>query len=125
MTLRSIAFITAAAVLAAGCSSAGGSGSAASSTNASMPSTQGEWRSLVDPSLSAWRGYKSETVPANWRVENGVLTKSVESEDLVSRDEFGDFELAFDWMLDEGGNAGVFYRATEQEEHIYWTGPEY
>ena len=84
------------------------------------------WRSLTpDGSLAAWRGYQSDTVPAGWSVADGVLTKTTGTADLISRDEFGDFELSFDWKLAPGGNAGVFYRGTEEYEHIYWTAPEY
>jgi hypothetical protein len=84
------------------------------------------WRSLLpDGSLAAWRGYQSDTVPAGWSVADGVLTKTTGTGDLVSRDEFGDFELTFDWKLAPGGNAGVFYRGSEEYEHIYWTAPEY
>jgi hypothetical protein len=54
-----------------------------------------------------------------------VLTKTGSAEDLVSRDQFGNFELAFDWKLAPGGNAGVFYRGTEEYDHIYWSAPEY
>jgi hypothetical protein len=92
-----------------------GSSSAASS----------EWRSLIDPSLSAWRGYRQQTLPPVWHVVDGTLTKDVSTNELVSRDEFDDFELVFDWRLEPGGNAGVFYRGTEQEDKIYWTGTEY
>lgn len=84
------------------------------------------WRSLTpDGSLAAWRGYQSDTVPAGWSVAGGVLTKTTGTADLISRDEFGDFELTFDWKLAPGGNAGVFYRGSEEYEHIYWTAPEY
>jgi hypothetical protein len=64
-------------------------------------------------------------VPSGWRIADGTLTKSTSIGDIITRDEFGDFELAFDWMLAPGGNAGVFYRGTEEYDHIYWSGPEY
>ena len=94
-------------------------------TAVSVGSASG-WRSLFDgKSLDAWRGYQTATVPAGWRAENGVLTKNKSVADLVSKDEFGDFELQFEWKLGKGGNAGVFYRGTEEYEHIYWSAPEY
>ena len=83
------------------------------------------WRSLIDPTLSAWRGYKEQSLPGGWTVADGVLSKDGDQHDLLSRDEFGDFELEFDWRLAPGGNSGVFYRATEEYEHVYWSGPEY
>jgi len=86
------------------------------------------WHSLVSgPSLAAdWRGYKSQDVPAGWKVDkDGVLTKEGNSGDLVTRNQYGDFDLEFEWKLAPGGNAGVLYRGTEEYDHIYWTAPEY
>ena len=45
--------------------------------------------------------------------------------DLITKDEYGDFELEWEWKLPPGGNAGVFYRGDESAEKIYWTAPEY
>src|SRR5213079_755306 len=66
-----------------------------------------------------------QTMPAGWRIVDGVLTKSGPVDDIVTRDQFGNFQLALDWMLSPGGNAGVFYRGTEEYDHIYWSAPEY
>jgi hypothetical protein len=83
----------------------------------------GSWRSLND--ASAWRGYKADTVPSRWTFQGGVLSKSRPVADIVSRDEFGDFELELEWKIGEAGNSGIFYRGTEEYDHIYWTAPEY
>jgi 3-keto-disaccharide hydrolase len=84
------------------------------------------WRVLFDGnSLASWRGYKSDAVPAGWRIESGALAKDAQVADIVSRDEFGDFELEMDWKIGEAGNSGIFYRGTEEYDHIYWSAPEY
>jgi hypothetical protein len=84
------------------------------------------WRSLFDgTSTNAWRGYKQQTMPAGWRIVDGVLTKTGPVDDIITKDQFGNFQLAFDWKLSPGGNAGVFYRGTEEYDHIYWSAPEY
>ena len=84
------------------------------------------WRSLFDgSSTSAWRGYRSQTLPTAWRIVDGVLTKTGEVSDIVTKDEFENFELALDWNLSPGGNSGVFYRGTEEYDTIYWSAPEY
>lgn len=75
--------------------------------------------------LAAWRGYKSEAIPTGWAEQDGVITKTGNAADLVSRKQYGDFELTLDWKLSSGGNAGIFYRATEEYDRIYWSGPEY
>jgi hypothetical protein len=82
----------------------------------------GAWRTLE---LSAWRGYKAEAVPAGWKSAPGEFSKDGRVEDLISRDEFGDFELELEWKIGEAGNSGIFYRGTEEFDKIYWTAPEY
>jgi hypothetical protein len=84
------------------------------------------WRALLDgSSLAAWRGYKTDTIPSGWRIEQGVLVKDKPVADIVSKDEFGDFELDLEWKIGEAGNSGIFYRGTEEYDHIYWSAPEY
>lgn len=84
---------------------------------------QAGWKSLSDP--AAWHGYRKPELPAGWTFANGQLSKDRPVEDLISRETFGDFELEFEWKLGKGGNSGVFYRATEEYDHVYWSGPEY
>ena len=84
------------------------------------------WRLLFDgTSLDGWREYQGTAVPAAWRVVDGELRKNVPTNDIVTRDQFGDFELVFDWKVATGGNAGLFYRATEEYEKVYWSATEY
>jgi hypothetical protein len=86
----------------------------------------GPWRTLFDgKSLDAWRGYKSDVIPDGWHIADGALAKDKPVTDIISRDEFGDFELELEWRIGEAGNSGIFYRGTEEFERIYWTGPEY
>jgi hypothetical protein len=90
------------------------------------PQSAMTWRPLFDgTSLKEWRGYKSEAVPAGWRIERGTLAKDKPVADIVTKDQFGDFELELDWKIGEAGNAGIFYRGTEEYDHIYWSAPEY
>jgi hypothetical protein len=86
----------------------------------------GEWRTLFDgTSLDAWRGYKQDKAPDGWKIVDGTLFKDTSVADLLTKDEFGDFELSLEWKISAGGNAGIFYRGTEEYDHIYWSAPEY
>jgi hypothetical protein len=77
------------------------------------------WRLLFDgASLDGWREYQGNAVPAAWTVVDGEIRKNVPTNDIVTRDQFGDFELTFDWKVATGGNAGLFYRATEEYEKV-------
>jgi hypothetical protein len=99
---------------------------AAAHTVATAPDTgAGEWRPLIDSTMSAWRGYKEAQMPKGWKVADGVLSKVVSTNDIVTKDEFENFELTFDWKVHPGGNAGVFYRGNEEFQKIYQTAPEY
>ncbi|MEZ5291749.1 MAG: DUF1080 domain-containing protein [Vicinamibacterales bacterium] len=99
---------------------------AAAAASSVRMQAQGNWKVLFDgSSMAAFRGYKSDTVPGGWRIEQGTLAKDAPTGDLLTRDEFGDFELELEWRIAEAGNAGIFYRATEEYDHVYWSGPEY
>jgi hypothetical protein len=84
------------------------------STTALSAADAGPWRPLFDGKTTA-----------GWAIKDGVLVKEGKSSDLVTKDQYGDFELEFDWKLAPGGNAGVLYRGTEEYDHIYWSAPEY
>lgn len=88
------------------------------------------WQLLFDGSTTAgWRKYKSKTMPDSWRVENGSLLSRREegksSGDIITVAEFEDFELTWQWKMTKGGNSGVIYRATEEHDEVWQSGPEY
>jgi Domain of Unknown Function (DUF1080) len=88
------------------------------------------WRLLFNgTSLSGWRGYRSKTVPESWKVENGSLLSrramGISSGDIITTDQFGDFELVVDWKMTKGNNSGIIYRATEEHDQVWQSGPEY
>ena len=84
------------------------------------------WKLLFDGvTTNGWRGYRQKSVPDGWKAIDGALVRVEKAGDLITGEEFGDFELAFDWKVSHGGNSGVFYRATEATTHIYENAPEY
>lgn len=70
-----------------------------------------------------WRGaYKQAFPEKGWEIRDGVLhvlkSTGAESEnggDLVTTDEFGAFELQFEFKMSPGANSGVKYFVTESE----------
>src|SRR5438874_1748707 len=77
-----------------------------------------KWRTLFDgKSLDAFRGYKSATVPDGWRIVDGTLTKDGHAGDLITKDQFGDFELELEWRIGRAGNSGIFYRGIEDPDY--------
>jgi hypothetical protein len=101
---------------------AGGAGAA--SAQAAPPTAK--WHTLFDGKmLDAFRGWRSPGMPEGWHVVDGTLVKEGDVDDLVTKEQFGNFELEVDWKIGKAGNSGVFYRATREYDHIYWSGPEY
>ena len=84
-----------------------------------VPPDSAGWKQLFDGrSLDGWRGYGMQSMPGGWAVEDGMLTRVGPGGDIVTVDEFTDFELILEWRVEEGGNSGIFYRAAEGEERI-------
>ena len=109
-----------------GCVSRGTTADTSAGQMTSQAATSGGWRPLFDgKTTNGWRGYRAEAMPTGWSVVDGMLTKRDPVEDIMTREQFSDFELELDWRLGTGGNAGIFYRVTEEYERPYWTGPEY
>ena len=83
------------------------------------------WRSLFDGATTeGWRGFKRTDVPDGWRVVDGALTRVGQGGDLITNDQFANFELSLEWKVQPRGNSGVFYRVTEEGDQTYHTGPE-
>jgi hypothetical protein len=111
--------LSAALLAAAGCGT--NAPDAAAGINSQEAAVQNpgsaQWTPLVEGSdLSQWRGYQREDVPGAWRAENGVLAfqPGGQGGDIITREQFGDFELELEWRISEGGNSGILYRGTEE-----------
>lgn len=84
------------------------------------------WRLLFDGRTAAgWRGFRRETMPEGWQAVDGALTRVAEGGDIITVDQFDNFELVVDWKVAPGGNSGIFYRATEETEWVYESAPEF
>ncbi len=82
-------------------------------------------RPLFDGQTTAgWRGYKMDSMPSGWQVVDGALTRVAQAGDIITKDKFGNFELTLEWNIEAGGNSGIFYRGSEDDDAIYWTAPE-
>ena len=86
------------------------------------------WRLLFNgKDLNDWRVYRKPNVPPQWTIEDGAITLTAGGAgDLMTREEYGDFDFKFDWKISPGGNSGVIYRIKEADTNgqTYYTGPE-
>lgn len=90
---------------------------------------QAGWQLLFDgTTIDQWRAANGTGVPAMWSVVDGAITAKAGKGgvDLVSVDEYADFELAIDFKVAKNGNSGIFYRGVETPSApIYHSAPEY
>lgn len=75
-------------------------------------------------STAAWRAYRGQDLPAGWQIVDGALTRVAGGGDIITKDQFANFELTLEWQIAEGGNSGIMYHVTEDAEQTYMTGPE-
>jgi len=90
------------------------------------------WRLLFDGhSTAGWHLYNSTAPFTVWKAKNGELVcdplDKSGAGDLVTDQEFKNFDLKFDWKLPKGGNSGVFVNVLERKEipTAWASGPEY
>ncbi len=112
--------------LLAGCLAGPPPARAQAPLNALTPAEQAAgWRLLFDGKTTArWRGYRKDSMPAGWQAVDGALTRVAEAGDIVTRDQFANFELRLEWKIAPGGNSGIFYRVSEDDDAPYWSAPE-
>ena len=96
------------------------------SMNVLTPAEQASgWRLLFDGrTTDGWRGYKQTSAPGGWQVVDGALTRTGSGGDIITAGTFANFELSLEWKVAPGGNSGIFYRASEDTDAIYWNAPE-
>ncbi|MFQ5506895.1 MAG: DUF1080 domain-containing protein [Planctomycetota bacterium] len=75
-----------------------------------------------------WRGYRKKRFPvAGWVIESEALhhLEGGGGGDIVTERRFHNFELKLEWKVARGANSGIIYRASEEAQRSYMTGPEY
>ncbi len=76
------------------------------------------WELLFDgKAATSWRSFGKPTFPENgWLVHDGWLVKKEGQRpgNLVSRDEYTDYEFSWEWRMEQGGNNGVKYLVDEE-----------
>lgn len=70
------------------------------------------------------RGYKKDKWPEGWKMEDGVLHGSGKGGDIMTKEEYGDFELNLEWKISKGGNSGIIFRSSKGDSQAYISGPE-
>lgn len=93
------------------------------------------WILMFDgETTDGWRGYGLDAFPdRGWSIEDGTIKCSNSGKgeagfggDIIFDKQFTNFHFKVDWMIEEGGNSGIFLLGEESDEHkIWYTAPEY
>lgn len=78
-------------------------------------------------SLDMWRNFKSDGINPQWTLEDGVLSLTgKKGGDIITKDQYKDFELELEWKISENGNSGIFFHVAEADslDKVYHSGPE-
>jgi hypothetical protein len=79
--------------------------------------------------LSGWTDEDGNRVSDGWFVEDGMLVSNGGNSSLFTAEEYGDFDLSFEWKIAHRGNSGVKYRIAFYEKGVRgrpgWLGCEY
>ena len=95
---------------------------------------QAGWRLLFDGKTTAgWRGYKMEKTPPGWQAIDGVLVRvsggvggkgAGGGDDIVTTEEFENFDLQLEWKVRKNGNSGVLDHVSEEPVTAWHFAPE-
>ena len=90
------------------------------------------WELLFDgKSLDQWKDFNGDSLTQPWHVVDGCIQANGDGSDLsgyiVTRKQYENFILDWEWKLSRGGNSGMLYHVVEGPcfEVPYVTGPEY
>jgi len=95
------------------------------------------WQLLFDgKSTNGWHTYGKPSAGKAWSVRDGALyldaegkknLASSENGDLVTNEEYDNFDLKLDWKISKNGNSGIIIYVKEdvaKYQESYFTGPE-
>ena len=92
------------------------------------------WKLLFDgKTTTGWRGYKMEKMPPGWSVIDGTLVRVKGGEggkgagggdDIVTTEEFENFEVQLEYKTVPNGNSGVLYHVSEEPITAWHYAPE-
>jgi len=94
--------------------------------------TKDSWIKLFDgKTTKGWHSYGKPNTPTAWKVVDGSLALDAAAKegrgDLVTDNEFENFDLKLEWKISKGGNSGILFYVNEDTakyHYTFHTGPE-
>ena len=97
----------------------------------SVQRNQKNWIHLFNgTSLKGWRTFQNKPSDS-WLVQEGVLyckgnqAPNQQRADLITEEQFENFELSLEWKIAAGANSGILYLVSEKYPATHHSGPEY
>lgn len=91
------------------------------------------WKLLFDGKTTrGWRGYKMDEMPPGWKVDGALVRVKGGAggkgagggDDIITADQYDNFELTLQWKIVPGGNSGILFRVTEDAVTSWHVSPE-
>lgn len=89
------------------------------------------WKKLFDgKTKKGWHSYGKASAGEAWKIADGNLyvdPSIKEGGDLVTDEEYGNFDLKLEWKISKNGNSGILINIKEDAakyNETYFTGPE-
>lgn len=88
------------------------------------------WIRLFDgKTTNGWHSYGQATIGNGWKAIDGELKldASQKDADIVTNEEFENFDLKLEWKISKNGNSGILFLVhedTAKYHQTYYTGPE-
>lgn len=92
------------------------------------------WKLLFDGKTTrGWRGYRMDEMPPGWTAVDGALVRlkggaggkgAGGGDDIVTTEEFENFDLSLEWKVVREGNSGLLYRVSEEPITAWHYAPE-
>ena len=132
--MKILTLAAASAVILFSCNSADTSSAGTKDSTAAAsttPAVDSGWTTLFDgTSTNGWHSYGKSAVNSRWKIADGAITidtASKESGDIVTNDEYENFDLQLEWKIAPKGNSGIIFLVKEDTAKYhatYVTGPE-
>ncbi len=79
------------------------------------------WELLFEgQDMSKWRNFKKPDINPKWKIIDGAMTLTARGGgNLITKAEYGDFDLRLEWKIAEKGSSGIFFHADEKGKQVY------
>ncbi len=80
--------------------------------------------------LAGWHTYGKDKPGSDWSIDSSAIHLKPAGEgggDLITNDEYSNFDLKLDWKISKNGNSGILFYVhedTAKYKETYFTGPE-